>query len=128
MYAFSYLAPNKPFLRADSRRDGYGLGTLRLAADGAVGSATTLATLTPRRPCKLLPLIASVGARDRLARDDGNSGHPTWTETPFRKCARNECRYPIMLAHNVRRVLPSADTCVVSTGCRIFHVRQRIGR
>lgn len=29
MYAFSYLAPNKPFLRVDSRRDGYGLGTLR---------------------------------------------------------------------------------------------------
>lgn len=28
MYAFSYLAPNKPFLRVDSRRDGYGLGTL----------------------------------------------------------------------------------------------------
>jgi len=28
MYAFSYLVPNKPFLRVDSCRDGYGLGTL----------------------------------------------------------------------------------------------------
>lgn len=64
MYAFSYLAPNKPFLRADSRRDGYGLGTLD---EQTVPWATPFSI----RSCKLLPLIASAW------HDDGNSGHPT---------------------------------------------------